>query len=126
MRARQVLPLLAAVTCVVAVPAAAGAAVDVEVIASGLDNPRHVAISDSGDIYVAEAGRGGDPATSKSCFDSAEGPACTGATGAVTRIERRFGDQERIVDRPGLVRSGRPATARSGRTGSSPRTAPCT
>ena len=55
MRARQVLPLLAAVTCVVAVPAAAGAAVDVEVIASGLDNPRHVAISDTGDIYVAEA-----------------------------------------------------------------------
>ena len=97
MRVRKVLPLLAAVTCVVAVPAAAGAAVDVEVIASGLDNPRHVAASDSGDIYVAEAGRGGDPATSKSCFDSAEGLACTGATGAVTRIERRFGDQERIV-----------------------------
>ena len=106
MRARQVLPLLAAVTCVVAVPAAAGAAVDVEVIASGLDNPRHVAISTSGDIYVAEAGRGGDPATSKSCFDSAEGPACTGATGrgdADRAALRRPGAHRH---RPGLLRAG--------------------
>jgi hypothetical protein len=58
------------------------------VIASGLDNPRHVAVGWDG-VYVAESGRGGDPATSKSCFDSAEGFACTGATGAITRIDRR-------------------------------------
>ena len=44
--------------------------------------------SKDGDVYVAESGRGGDPATSKSCFDSAEGPSCTGATGAITRIDR--------------------------------------
>jgi len=63
--------------------------VDVDRIAKGLDNPRHVAISKSGDVYVAESGRGGGgPATSKSCFDSAEGPSCTGATGAITRIDR--------------------------------------
>ena len=30
-----------------------------EVVASGLDNPRHVTFSASGDLYVAEAGRGG-------------------------------------------------------------------
>ena len=62
--------------------------VDVDRIAKGLDNPRHVAVSKDGDVYVAESGRGGDPATSKSCFDSAEGPSCTGATGAITRIDR--------------------------------------
>jgi hypothetical protein len=97
MRVRTVLALIAALAVTAATPAAAAADVDVEVVASGLDNPRHVAIGPHGDIYVAEAGRGGDPATSRSCFDSAEGPSCTGATGAVTRIERRHGDQERIV-----------------------------
>ena len=69
--------------------------VDVDVIASGLDNPRHVAVAKHGDVYVAESGRGGNHATSKSCFDSPEGFACTGATGAVTRIDRR--GQRRIV-----------------------------
>ena len=57
--------------------------------------PRHVAVSKDGDVYVAESGRGGDHATAKSCFDSAEGFACTGRTGAVTRIGR-WG-QHRIV-----------------------------
>jgi hypothetical protein len=87
-RARKLLPLTAAVALVVAAPASAEEVDDIDVIASGLDNPRHVAVSHSGDVYVAEAGRGGDHATSKSCFDSAEGFACTGATGAVTRISR--------------------------------------
>jgi hypothetical protein len=77
-----------------AAPAAA-ADVDVDVVASGLDNPRHVAVAPGGEVYVAEAGRGGDPATSRSCFDSPEGPACTGATGAVTRISRH--GQERVA-----------------------------
>ena len=30
-----------------------------EVVASGLDNPRHLTFSATGDLYVAEAGRGG-------------------------------------------------------------------
>ena len=73
--------------------------VDVDVIASGLDNPRHVAVSPWGDVYVAESGRGGDHDTATSCFDSAEGFACTGATGAVTRIttHRWHSHQKRIV-----------------------------
>ena len=41
-----------------------GGGPSVKVIASGLDNPRHVAVAKNGDVYVAEAGRGGDPATS--------------------------------------------------------------
>ena len=76
-----------------------GGAPDVDVIATGLDNPRHVAVGPNGDVYVAEAGRGGDHATATSCFDSAEGFACTGDSGAVTRISRhgRRSGQERVV-----------------------------
>ena len=44
-------------------------------------------------MWVAEAGTGA--VTSNSCFDSAEGPACTGASGAITRINR-WG-QKRVV-----------------------------
>ncbi len=84
---------------IVAAPASAhhghGHGIRIDTIASGLDNPRHVAVAKDGDIWVAEAGRGGDPATSKSCFDSAEGPACTGNTGAITKIDRR--GQRRVV-----------------------------
>jgi hypothetical protein len=80
------LGVVAAAGLVAASPAAARSVQSTEEIASGLDNPRHLAVSPTGDIFVAEAGRGGDPATSNSCFNSAEGAACTGATGAVTRI----------------------------------------
>src|SRR3954453_16155323 len=65
----------------------------VRVIATGLDSPRHLAFSDRGDLFVAEAGRGG---STTPCFVGGEGPACRGATGAVTRIDR-WGRQSRIV-----------------------------
>jgi hypothetical protein len=87
MRRRWCLPLAAAASIAVAAPAGAHG-IDVDVIARGLDNPRHVAVSKDGAVYVAESGRGGDHATAKSCFDSAEGFACTGRSGAVTRISR--------------------------------------
>ena len=95
MRTRWCLPLAAAASIAIAAPASAHHGIDVDVIAKRLDNPRHVAVSKDGDVYVAEAGRGGDHATAKSCFDSAEGFACTGRTGAVTRIGR-WG-QRRVV-----------------------------
>ena len=96
MRRSWSLPLAAAVTLAVAAPAGAHHGIDVDVIATKLDNPRHVAVAKDGDVYVAEAGRGGNHATAKSCFDSAEGFACTGRTGAITKIGR-WG-QDRIVD----------------------------
>jgi hypothetical protein len=65
----------------------------VQVIASGLDSPRHLAFGSGGDLYVAEAGRGG----SGPCFIGGEGPACMGASGAVTRIDRS-GNQSRIAE----------------------------
>jgi hypothetical protein len=108
-RALILLLLTAAVVVVAAAPAGAQSVEDVDVIASGLDNPRHVAVSRDGDVYVAEAGRGGDPATAPSCFDSPEGPACTGATGAVTRISRGNRGSRQVRVASGLA-SFAPAT----------------
>jgi hypothetical protein len=99
-RAPKLLLFTLAVALVAAAPAAAkGSGVDVDVIADGLDNPRHVAVAPNGDVYVAEAGEGGVRGVSQSCFDSAEGPACTGATGAITRISRhrRHYHPDRVV-----------------------------
>jgi hypothetical protein len=96
MSRRWCLPLAAAAMIAFAAPASAHHGIDVDVIAKKLDNPRHVAVAKNGDVYVAESGRGGDHATAKSCFDSAEGFACTGRTGAITKISR-WG-QDRIVD----------------------------
>ncbi len=99
MRASALLSVAAAAAVAAAAPASAATVDDVDVVASGLDNPRHVAVGWTGDVYVAEAGRGGDHARSRSCFDSAEGFACTGATGAVTRISRHRGraKQQRVL-----------------------------
>ncbi len=95
MRTPRLLPLAAVIALAAAAPASAHE-VDVDTIASGLDNPRHVAVSEWGSVYVAEAGKGAsNPATATSCFNSAEGPACTGATGAITKIDRH--GQRRVV-----------------------------
>ncbi len=54
-----------------------------EVIASGLDNPRGIAIGPDKAIYVAEAGRGGDG----NCITNGAGATvCFGRSGAITRI----------------------------------------
>lgn len=74
-------------------PPAAAAEISVDVVASGLDSPRHLAFGSRGDLFVAEAGRGG----SGPCFVGAEGPACMGTTGAVTKVDRS-GNQSRIVE----------------------------
>jgi hypothetical protein len=75
------------------VPSAGATSPRVDVVASGLDSPRHLEFGSRGDLFVAEAGRGG----SGPCFIGGEGPACMGATGAVTKINR-WGRQSRIVE----------------------------
>jgi hypothetical protein len=61
--------------------AAPGGAFDV--IATGLNNPRGLAVSSDGTVYVAEAGKGGNGL----CVPAGTGnPHCYGATGAVTRV----------------------------------------
>lgn len=82
MRALRLLLPVLLLAAVVAAPAAHAATV--RVVATGLDSPRHLAFGSRGDLFVAESGRGG----SGPCFTGPEGPACMGATGAVTRISR--------------------------------------
>lgn len=92
MRLLRFLPILL-LFALVTVPSAAAATPDVDVVATGLDSPRHLAFGSRGDLFVAESGRGG----SGPCFIGGEGPACMGATGAVTKIDRR-GRQSRIAE----------------------------
>ena len=95
MRVRSLLPVLLVVASGVAAPASAsGGGPAISVVATGLDSPRHLAFGDRGDLFIAEAGRGG-PTTP--CFVGGEGPACWGASGAVTKVDRR-GRQSRIAD----------------------------
>jgi len=64
-----------------------------QVVATGLDNPRHLRFAANGSLYVVEAGRGGD----LQCADNPElGELCLGMTGAVTRV-RDDGPDERVV-----------------------------
>jgi hypothetical protein len=61
-------------------------------VARGLDNPRGLTVGRRGEIYVAEAGRGGDGP----CVAGPEGDTqCAGETGAITRIWH--GEQRRIL-----------------------------
>jgi hypothetical protein len=96
MRLLRVLPIVLLLALGVAPAAAAttsvAATTSLEVVASGLDSPRHLAFGSRGDLFVAESGRGG----SGPCFVGGEGPACMGATGAVTKIDRS-GRQSRIA-----------------------------
>ncbi len=68
----------------------AGAAINVSVVASHLNSPKHLLVTDRG-VYVAESGTGG-PVGAKNCITGAstEGPGttryCTGRTGAVVLI----------------------------------------
>lgn len=62
------------------------------VVARGLDNPRGLAFGPKGELYVAEAGKGGPGP----CMKSPEGgTSCYGPSGAVTRIWQ--GAQTRLV-----------------------------
>jgi hypothetical protein len=72
-----------------------------QVVASGLDNPRGIAIGPDRAIYVAEAGRGGDG----SCITNGAGATvCFGRTGAITRIAE--GSATRIISGLASVAAG--------------------
>lgn len=70
----------------------------IEVVASGLNNPRQLTYS-HGALYVAEAGVGGSSSGNQGpCFIGSEGSeVCYGNTGAITRI--RWGHQHRVLTR---------------------------
>ena len=69
MRALRILPIIVLLLALgVTHPAAATTSVDV--VASGLDSPRHLAFGSRGDLFVAEAGRGGSPTGLDDAFGS--------------------------------------------------------
>jgi hypothetical protein len=86
----------AAVACVL--PAAAAAAPRLSLVASGIDNPRHVALAPDGTLYVAAAGRAGG-----SCVGPRRAPTCIGYSGKILAIEP--GGAKRTVAR-GLLSIG--------------------
>jgi hypothetical protein len=53
-----------------------------EVVATGLNNPRKIFAAPGGVVYVAEAGRGGRD----SCLGAPPNQACMGFTGSITRV----------------------------------------
>ena len=81
---------------------------ELEVVASGLDNPRGLDFGPWGALYVAEAGRGGDGP----CIEGEGGTVCAGASGAITKIWH--GKQRRVLeDLPSIAAEGSPATPES-------------
>jgi hypothetical protein len=81
------LPLLAATAAAAsaesASPSGTGSGI-LKVLASGLNNPRHLQVHD-GAVYVAEAGTGGNGP----CAAGPEGEQCVGRTGAIAKITER-------------------------------------
>ncbi len=63
------------------------------VIASGLNNPRGLALGPDGALYVAEAGGGG----AGPCAEGPEGPRCFGTTGSITRIDLHTGTATHVA-----------------------------
>jgi sugar lactone lactonase YvrE len=72
----------------------------VRVVASGLDNPRHVTFSPTGALYVAEAGRGGEGPCS---VHPDLGTFCLGFSGAVTRVRDRGPDERVLTGVPSII-----------------------
>jgi hypothetical protein len=70
------------------------------VVASGLDSPRHLSFSSDGELYVAEAGRGG----AAPCVEHpALGLFCLGFTGAVTQVHDGGPDPRVITGLPSIM-----------------------
>jgi hypothetical protein len=77
-------PLRHALAAVLLAASAAQAAPQVDVIARGLNNPRGIAFAPNGQLFVTEAGSGGDG----KCITGGDGGTnCYGETGALTRID---------------------------------------
>jgi len=83
-------------------PPAQGTSSPYPVVASGLDNPRQLAFSSNGDLYIAESGHGG----SGPCAPSGDDPSvntCFGTTGAITKVASSGGQQQVVTGLPSLA-----------------------
>lgn len=73
-----------------------------DVVASGLDNPRHLTFSPNGTLYVVEAGAGGP--RPGNCVDHPDlGNFCLGFTGAVTRVRDNGADPQVLTGLPSIA-----------------------
>jgi hypothetical protein len=83
---------VAALALAVGIPAASAAPAP-QVVATGLNNPRHLRFAPDGSLYVVEAGSGG----AGPCVDNPElGPLCLGMTGSVTLV-KDDGPETRVI-----------------------------
>ena len=97
------LGLLSALVMALTLFASAASAVTTPVVvASGLDNPRHLSFSADGDLYVAEAGRGG----AGPCASHPLGLFCFGTSGAVTEVNDTGADPRVLTGLPSIAIAG--------------------
>lgn len=82
-----------------------------EVVADGLNNPRHLSFSRTGDLYIAEAGLGSAGDTDAPSIVGPEGLVYFGHTGSITRLTPT-GHQSRVL-------TGLPSTAAEDGSGAS-------
>jgi sugar lactone lactonase YvrE len=70
-----------------------------QVVASGLDNPRHLTFSPRGELYVVESGRGG----AGPCAQHPLGEFCFGFSGGVTQIDDNGPDARVLTGLPSIA-----------------------
>ena len=78
-------------------PATASSDVRARTVASGLNNPRGIFLTDGPSYFVAEGGTGG----SGPCQPGPFGTICVGLTGALTHV--RYGNLNRVVSLPSIA-----------------------
>lgn len=105
MRPRHFVAAAAALALTAVVVPPAHAESHIEVVASGLASPRHLAFSPDGSLYVAESGSGGPRvgAGSNCAMHPSLGEHCFGLTGAITRVSDDGNDARVVTGLPSLV-----------------------
>lgn len=92
--------LLASAIVALAMFASTAAAQSGEVVAAGLDNPRHLTFAADGELYVAEAGRGG----AGPCAEHPElGTFCLGFSGGITHVSDNGPDTRVVTGLPSIM-----------------------